>query len=54
MKLLGLMHYVKEFGYSHEGSALALDVFKQGSDIIRSDLRAVTFGNTADELEEAQ
>ena len=54
MKLLGLMHYVKEFGFSHEGSALALDIFKQGSDIIRSGLRAITFGNAADAPEGAQ
>lgn len=26
MKLLGLMHYVKEFGFSHENSALSLDI----------------------------
>ena len=54
MKLLGLMHYVKEFGFSHECSALALDIFKQGSDIIRSGLRAITFGNAADAPEGAQ
>lgn len=54
MKLLGLMHYVKEFGFSHEGSALALDIFKQGSEIIRSCLRAITFGNATDVLEGTQ
>lgn len=54
MKLLGLMHYVKEFGFSHEDSALSLDIFKQGSDIIRSSLRAITFGNSGDVLEGAQ
>ena len=48
------MHYVKEFGFSHEDSALSLDIFKQGSDIIRSSLRTITFGNAGDVLEGAQ
>lgn len=54
MKLLGLIHYVTEFGFYHEGSAQSLGGFKQGRDMIRSGLRVITLGSVGHMLEGAQ
>lgn len=54
MKILGLIHYVKEFGFWHEGSGWSLDSFKQGSYIIRFGFRKITPSSVQDVWEGVQ